>query len=131
MKSLPSFHHLPGVDQFLLLQNHWVPLFILGLAQEQITFEVADVPTTSFLRKILLHDGNGNSEQETDDFPLNLAAVHNLKSCLDRLWRLELTPKEYVYLKGAILFNTGDFLKTFCFLSKALFLKYHSKIKLN
>ncbi|XP_053494902.1 nuclear receptor subfamily 0 group B member 2 [Ictalurus furcatus] len=105
MKSLPSFHHLPGLDKFLLLRSHWVPLFLLGLAQERITFEVADFPTASFLRKILLHDQNTDSEQETDDFPLNLAAVHNLRSCLDKLWRLELTPEEYAYLKGTILFN--------------------------
>ncbi|XP_026784372.2 nuclear receptor subfamily 0, group B, member 2b [Pangasianodon hypophthalmus] len=105
MKSLPSFHHLPGLDQFLLLRSHWVPLFVLGLAQERITFEVADFPMTSFLHKILLHDQNFDSEQEMDDFPPNLAAVHNLKSCLYKLWRLDLTPKEYAYLKGTILFN--------------------------
>ncbi|KAK2864457.1 hypothetical protein Q7C36_003611 [Tachysurus vachellii] len=68
IRSLPSFHHLPGFDQFLLLRSHWVLLFILGLAQEHVTLE-------------------------------------NLRSCLDKLWRLDLTPKEYVYLKGTILFN--------------------------
>lgn len=108
MKSLPSFHHLPGADQFLLLQSHWVPLFLLGLAQERISFEVVDIPTTSFLSRILLHERNGDTVQETDHFQMNLAVVHNLKSCLDSLWRLELTPKEYAFLKGTILFNPGD-----------------------
>lgn len=110
MRSLPSFHQLPGSDQFLLLQSRWVPLFVLGLAQERITFEVEVFPTTSFLRKILLRDRNSDSEQQTDDFPLNLAAVRNLKSLLDELWKLKLTPKEYAYLKGAILFTPGAIL---------------------
>lgn len=108
MKSLPSFHHLPDADQFLLLRSHWVPLFLLGCAQDRICFEVADIPTTSRLRRILLQERNGDTDQEMDHFPLNLAAVDLLKSCLDRLRRLELTPTEYAFLKGAILFNPGD-----------------------
>ncbi|KAG7325696.1 hypothetical protein KOW79_010621 [Hemibagrus wyckioides] len=95
MRSLPSFHHLPGLDQFLLLRSHWVQLFVLGLAQERVTLDVADFPTTSFLRKILLQDQN----DDTEHGPSNLAAVQNLRSCLDQLWRLDLTPKEYAYLK--------------------------------
>ncbi|XP_053346316.1 nuclear receptor subfamily 0, group B, member 2b [Clarias gariepinus] len=105
MKSLPSFHQLPELDQCLLMRSQWVPLFILGLAQERITVEVTDFPTTSFLHKILSHDQNKDREQETEDVPLNLAAVNNLKSCLDRLWRLDLTAEEYAYLKGSFLFS--------------------------
>lgn len=107
IKNLPSFHHLPDVDRFLLFRSHWVPLFVLGLAQEQIAFEVVDLPMTSLLSKILLHDQMDDSEQETDDFSLDVVAVRNLKSCLEKLWRLELTSQEYAYLKGAILFNPG------------------------
>lgn len=104
MRSLPSFHHLPTLDQVLILRSRWVPLFVLGLAQERVTFEVTGFPATSFLRKILLQDQN----KDTEHGPPNLAAVQNLRSCLDKLWRLDLTPKEYAYLKGTILFNPGE-----------------------
>ncbi|XP_030644749.1 nuclear receptor subfamily 0, group B, member 2b [Chanos chanos] len=105
MKSLPSFHHLPRGDQTLLLRSCWVPLFILGLAQERIAFEVMDLPANSILRKILLNDQESHSERETEDCPPTLAGVHNLKLCLNKLLSLDLSPKEYAYLKGALLFN--------------------------
>uniref|UniRef100_A0A4W4EYC9 NR LBD domain-containing protein n=1 Tax=Electrophorus electricus TaxID=8005 RepID=A0A4W4EYC9_ELEEL len=105
MKSLPSFHHLPCIDQLLLLQSCWAPLFVLGLAQEHMVFEVTDIPTASILRNLLLNHQKRTNEQETDDSPTTLQAVHNLNSCLNKLWSLDLTAKEYAYLKGAILFN--------------------------
>lgn len=109
MKSLPSFQHLPVRDQLLLLRSCWVPLFVLGLTQERIAFEVMDMPTASILRKILLNDQKRDN-RETDESPPTLAAVHNLKTCLNRFWSLDLTPKEYAYLKGTILFNPGTVL---------------------
>lgn len=103
IRSLPSFHQLPSGDQSLLLRDGWVPLFVLGLAQEKIVFEVTDVPNSSILRKILL--GPGLNEKEADQ--PTLAGVHKLRSCLHHLWNLNLSPKEYAYLKGALLFNPG------------------------
>uniref|UniRef100_W5L2L2 Nuclear receptor subfamily 0 group B member 2-like n=1 Tax=Astyanax mexicanus TaxID=7994 RepID=W5L2L2_ASTMX len=104
MKSLPSFHQLPSRDQLSLLQNCWVPLFVLGLAQEHVTFEVTDMPTASLLRKILLNDQK-QEHRDTDYSSPTLATVYNLKSCLNQFWSLDLTAKEYAYLKGAVLFN--------------------------
>ncbi|KAM7383815.1 hypothetical protein PAMA_011263 [Pampus argenteus] len=98
MRSLPSFRQLPSGDRCRLLKHCWVPLFVLGLAQEKIVFEVTDVPNSSILRQILLGAGN-EAEQPT------LAGVHKLRTCLHHLWNLDLSPKEYAYLKGAILFN--------------------------
>lgn len=103
MRSLPSFHQLPSGDQSSLLRHCWVPLFVLGLAQEKIVFEVTDVPNSSILRQILL--GPGLSEKEADR--PTLAGVYKLKTCLHHLWKLDLSPKEYAYLKGALLFNPG------------------------
>ncbi|CDQ88681.1 unnamed protein product, partial [Oncorhynchus mykiss] len=111
MKSLPSFSQLPAEDQLSLLKDCWVPLFSLGLAQERTVFEVKDVPQASMLRRILLNGQGPQSEeeQEVEDegkrlLP-TLAGVHKLRSCLNRLWTLDLSPKEYAYLKGAMLFN--------------------------
>ncbi|XP_070702345.1 nuclear receptor subfamily 0 group B member 2-like [Pempheris klunzingeri] len=101
MRSLPSFSQLPSGDQLSLLRHCWVPLFILGLAQEKIVFEVTGVPNSSILRQILL--GPGLTEKEANQ--PTLAGVHKLRTCLHQLWNLELSPKEYAYLKGALLFN--------------------------
>lgn len=104
MKSLPAFHQLPPKDQLALLQSCWAPLFILGLAQERVSFEVTDTPAASMLKRILLNchgDINTLKEQPT------LAGVNTLKSCLKKFCSLDLSPKEYAYLKGTMIFNPG------------------------
>nr|XP_019946025.1 PREDICTED: nuclear receptor subfamily 0 group B member 2-like [Paralichthys olivaceus] len=101
MRSLPSFSQLPLGDQSSLLAHCWVPLFVLGLAQERIMFEVTHVPNPSILRQILLKPGL--SEKEADK--ATLAGVHRLRACLYQLWDLDLSPQEYAYLRGATLFN--------------------------
>ncbi|KAM3595964.1 uncharacterized protein V6R79_006020 [Siganus canaliculatus] len=101
VRSLPSFCQLPSGDQCSLLRHCWVSLFVLGLAQEKIVFEVTHVPNSRILRQILL--GPELSENEADG--PTFAGVHKLRSCLHHLWDLDLTPKEYAYLKGALLFN--------------------------
>ncbi|KFU94199.1 Nuclear receptor subfamily 0 group B member 2, partial [Chaetura pelagica] len=103
MKNLPSYHLLPREDQFLLLEGCWVPLFLLGLVQEVVTFEVMEVPAPSMLKKILL-DGQSKGQEPGRTQP-PLAAVQRLQCCLNTFWSLDLSPKEYAYLKGAILFN--------------------------
>uniref|UniRef100_A0A3Q1I1S8 NR LBD domain-containing protein n=1 Tax=Anabas testudineus TaxID=64144 RepID=A0A3Q1I1S8_ANATE len=91
MRSLPSFSQLRTGDQLLLLRHCWAPLFVLGLAQEKIVI----------LRQILL----GPGLTEKDAAQPTLDEVHRLKTCLHHLWNLDLSPKEYAYLKGAVLFN--------------------------
>ncbi|NXX96600.1 NR0B2 protein, partial [Centropus bengalensis] len=103
MKNLPSFRLLPREDQLLLLESCWVPLFLLGLVQEMVTFEVMETPAPSMLKKILL-DGQ-SQQQEPERAQPTLAAVQRLQCCLNSFWSLDLSPKEYAYLKGAILFN--------------------------
>lgn len=101
VRSLPSFSQLPSGDQSSLLRHCWVPLFVLGLAQDKIVFEVTDVPNSSILRQILLGPGLTAKEADQPTF----AGVHKLRVCLHHLWNLDLSPKEYAYLKGALLFN--------------------------
>ncbi|XP_061676461.1 nuclear receptor subfamily 0 group B member 2a [Syngnathoides biaculeatus] len=102
IKNLPAFKQLPPGDQFTLLKNCWAPLFILGLAQERVDFEVADVPADSMLKKILLRRERG---AETEREQPTVAGVSKLKSCLKKFWSLDLSPKEYAYLKGTTIFN--------------------------
>ncbi|KAI4891516.1 hypothetical protein NFI96_004364 [Prochilodus magdalenae] len=102
MKSLPAFQQLPPKDQLSLLQSCWAPLFLLGLAQEHVSFEVEDVPATSMLKRILM---NHQGLEEPDREQPTLAGVQKLKSCLKKFWSLDLSPKEYAFLKGTMIFN--------------------------
>ncbi|XP_068432152.1 nuclear receptor subfamily 0, group B, member 2b [Clinocottus analis] len=102
VRSVPSFNHLPSGDQSSLLRHCWVSLFVLGLAQKKIVFEVTEVPNTSILRQILL--GPPGLTGNEADLP-TLAGVHSLRACLHMLWNLDLSPVEYAYLKWGLLFN--------------------------
>ncbi|KAJ7304285.1 hypothetical protein JRQ81_011827 [Phrynocephalus forsythii] len=103
MKNLPSFQLLPWEDQLLLLDSCWAPLFLLGLVQEMVTFEVMETPAPSMLERILLNDQCKRPELQRAQ--PTLASVQRLQCCLNSFRSLDLSPKEYAYLKGAILFN--------------------------
>ncbi|KAI5947045.1 nuclear receptor subfamily 0 group B member 2 [Manis javanica] len=106
LRNLPSFCQLLPQDQRLLLRGCWGPLFLLGLAQDTVTFEVAEAPASSILKKILLEEPSSAGRDQLPDRPQpSLAAVQWLQCCLESFWSLELGPKEYAYLKGTILFN--------------------------
>ncbi|XP_034553996.1 nuclear receptor subfamily 0 group B member 2a [Notolabrus celidotus] len=102
MKKLPAFNQMSPSDQFALLKSCWAPLFILGLAQEHVDFEVMDTPADSMLKKILL---NRQESPDMDKEQPTMAGVSKLKSCLKKFWSLDLSPKEYAYLKGTTIFN--------------------------
>ncbi|XP_015236250.1 PREDICTED: nuclear receptor subfamily 0 group B member 2 [Cyprinodon variegatus] len=102
MRNLPAFNQLPPSDQYSLLKSCWAPLFILGLAQEHVDFDVTDVPADSLLKKILL---NRQESPEMEREQPTMAGVSKLKCCLKKFWSLDLSPKEYAYLKGTTIFN--------------------------
>ncbi|NXA61785.1 NR0B2 protein, partial [Mohoua ochrocephala] len=103
VKNVAAFRLLPREDQLLLLDSCWVPLFLLGLVQEMVTFEVMEAPAPSMLKKILL--SGQNKGQKPEGTQPTLTAVQRLQWCLHSFWRLDLSPNEYTYLRGAILFN--------------------------
>ncbi|NWI81636.1 NR0B2 protein, partial [Dryoscopus gambensis] len=103
MRNVAAFQLLPREDRLLLLDSCWVPLFLLGLVQEMVTFEVMEAPAPSMLKKILL-SGRSKGQQPEGTQP-TLAAVQRLQWCLHSFWRLDLSPSEYTYLRGAILFD--------------------------
>ncbi|XP_062842164.1 nuclear receptor subfamily 0 group B member 2a [Trichomycterus rosablanca] len=106
VRSLPAFQQLPPEDQLALIQHSWAPLLVLGLAQERVSFEVEQEPAPSMLRKILLEQQQARERRrEYGAEQPTLAGVQNLKSCLRKLWSLDLSPKEYAYLKGTMIFN--------------------------
>ncbi|XP_019393215.1 PREDICTED: nuclear receptor subfamily 0 group B member 2-like [Crocodylus porosus] len=106
IRNVPSFCDLPQEDQVLLVQQCWAPLFVLGLAQERVDFELKEISSPSLLKKILLNQSLAANE-ELESFPhgASLAEVQKLKHFLKKFWNLDTCAKEYAYLKGIILFN--------------------------
>ncbi|XP_041051705.1 nuclear receptor subfamily 0 group B member 1-like [Carcharodon carcharias] len=104
IKNLPSFRWLLQPDQLLLLENCWAALFVLGLAQEGVDFEVIEPSKTSILKEILTNQKGKGSDEKTISEP-SAAEVQKVKSFLTKCWSIDISTKEYVYLKGIILFS--------------------------
>ncbi|NXO93006.1 NR0B2 protein, partial [Certhia brachydactyla] len=107
IRNLPSFHHMPWEDQFVLIQQNWAPLFVLGMAQEGVDFDLTEIPATSLLKKILLNQSStAMNELGSSSTGAALAEVQKMKNLLWKFWDLDISAKEYAYLKGIILFNS-------------------------
>ncbi|XP_078268169.1 nuclear receptor subfamily 0 group B member 1-like [Rhinoraja longicauda] len=104
IKNLPSFRGLPKSDQLLLLENCWAALFVLGLAQEGVDFQVVEPSRTSILKEILTKQKANETEERASGEPL-AAEVQKVKAFLTQCWSIDFSTKEYVYLKGIVLFS--------------------------
>ncbi|XP_074007097.1 nuclear receptor subfamily 0 group B member 2-like [Numenius arquata] len=108
IRNLPSFYHLPWEDQLVLIQQNWAPLFVLGMAQEGVDFDLREISAPSLLKKILLnHSLTASNELGSSSLGASLAEVQKMKNLLWKFWDLDISAKEYAYLKGIILFNSG------------------------
>ncbi|XP_041336383.1 nuclear receptor subfamily 0 group B member 2-like [Pyrgilauda ruficollis] len=107
IRNLPSFYHMPWEDQFVLIQKNWAPLFVLGMAQEGVDFELREIPATSLLKKILLNQSStAMNELGSSSAGAYFTEVQKMKNLLWKFWDLDISAKEYAYLKGIILFNS-------------------------
>ncbi|NXS21490.1 NR0B2 protein, partial [Mystacornis crossleyi] len=108
IRNLPSFCHMPWEDQFVLVQQNWAPLFVLGMAQEEVDFGLKEIPAISLLKKILFHQSlTAMNELGSSSAGASLEEVQKMKNLFWKFWDLEISVKEYAYLKGIILFNSG------------------------
>ncbi|NXK95563.1 NR0B2 protein, partial [Formicarius rufipectus] len=108
IRNLPSFYHMPLDDQLMLIRQNWAPLFVLGMAQERVDFDLREISTPSLLKKILLNQSLTASNELGSLSPgASLAEVHKMKNLLWKFWDLDISAKEYAYLKGIILFDSG------------------------
>ncbi|KFU99825.1 Nuclear receptor subfamily 0 group B member 2, partial [Tauraco erythrolophus] len=108
IRNLPSFYHLPWEDQVVLVQQNWAPLFVLGMAQEGVDFDLREISAPSLLKKILLNQSlTASNELGSSSLGASLAEVQKMKNLLWKFWDLDISAKEYAYLKGIILFNSG------------------------
>ncbi|XP_050171672.1 nuclear receptor subfamily 0 group B member 2-like [Myiozetetes cayanensis] len=108
IRNLPSFYHMPLDDQLVLIQQNWAPLFVLGMAQEGVDFDLREISVPSLLKNILLNQSlTASNELGSSSAGASLAEVQKMKNLLWKCWYLDLSAKEYAYLKGIILFNSG------------------------
>uniref|UniRef100_A0A4W5L8L4 Nuclear receptor subfamily 0 group B member 1 n=1 Tax=Hucho hucho TaxID=62062 RepID=A0A4W5L8L4_9TELE len=124
VKNVPCFRELPEDDQLLLVRNGWVPLLVLGLAQDRVDFETTETAEPSMLQRILtgvcvsqgdLMDRPVAPEQSAGTPGVSLADIQGIKAFLKKCWGLDISTKEYAYLKGAVLFNSD--LPGLCYLN--------------
>ncbi|XP_071606378.1 nuclear receptor subfamily 0 group B member 1 [Heliangelus exortis] len=120
VQNVPCFQELPLEDQLLLVRSCWAPLLVLGLAQDRVHFETVESAEPSMLQRILTtrrqgeqpsprgpepgrqhHDGLGGGDPH---LPL-ASEIQAIKGFLAKCWSLDISTKEYAYLKGTVLFN--------------------------
>ncbi|XP_005410188.1 PREDICTED: nuclear receptor subfamily 0 group B member 1 [Chinchilla lanigera] len=120
VKYLPCFQVLPLDQQLVLVRSCWAPLLMLELAQDRLHFDTVETSEPSMLQRILTtrrQETEGHQPQPLSTLQLQLASppgagqfpsaatVQAIKSFLAKCWSLEISTKEYAYLKGTVLFN--------------------------
>lgn len=107
VKNVPCFCELPAGDQELLVRNSWAPLLVLGMAQDRVDFETTETAEPSMLQRILTSGQEKREHQRNTSDRVSLADIQRIKAFLNKCWGLDISTKEYAYLKGAVLFNPG------------------------
>ncbi|XP_042548371.1 nuclear receptor subfamily 0 group B member 1 [Dipodomys spectabilis] len=120
VKYLPCFQVLPLDQQLVLARSCWAPLLMLELAQDRIHFETLEISEPSVLQRIFTTRGQETQGQEPPPLPTGqprsapppeivqlpwATTVQAMKNFLVKCWSLNISTKEYAYLKGTILFN--------------------------
>ncbi|KAM9576439.1 nuclear receptor subfamily 0 group B member 1 [Trichechus inunguis] len=120
VKYLPCFQVLPLDQQLVLVRSCWAPLLLLELAQDRMHLETVETSEPSMLQRILTtrrRETEGDvppslptsqpllaPPPETRQLP-SVAEVQAIKGFLAKCWSLDISTKEYAYLKGTVLFN--------------------------
>ncbi|XP_029113957.1 nuclear receptor subfamily 0 group B member 1-like [Scleropages formosus] len=108
VKNVPCFRELPPGDQLLLVRGGWAQLLVLGMAQDGLDFDTTETPAErSLLQRILVGTPAGKAlgwrRGERSGVPVT--DIRAIKGFLSTCWGLDISTKEYAYLKGAVLFN--------------------------
>uniref|UniRef100_A0A3Q3LP55 Nuclear receptor subfamily 0 group B member 1 n=1 Tax=Labrus bergylta TaxID=56723 RepID=A0A3Q3LP55_9LABR len=110
VKNVPCFRELPEDDQLMLIRSGWAPLLVLGLAQDRVDFETTETVEPSMLQRIL----TGLPDRQSEEVPtgqsrgaagVSVLDIEAIRAFLKKCWSVDISTKEYAYLKGAVLFN--------------------------
>ncbi|KAJ0005491.1 hypothetical protein NQD34_015385 [Periophthalmus magnuspinnatus] len=109
VKNVPCFRELPEDDQLALIRSGWAPLLVLGLAQDRVDFDTSETVEPSMLQRILTGVPDRHSElltgQNRAAAGVSVVDIESIKAFLKTCWSVDISTKEYAYLKGAVLFN--------------------------
>uniref|UniRef100_A0A8C3FQS6 Nuclear receptor subfamily 0 group B member 1 n=1 Tax=Chrysemys picta bellii TaxID=8478 RepID=A0A8C3FQS6_CHRPI len=105
VKSVPCFQELPLDEQLVLVRSCWAPLLVLGLAQERVHFETVETAEPSMLQRILTDRRQEQHPQSSSPQLPSAGEIQAIKGFLAKCWSLDISTKEYAYLKGTVLFN--------------------------
>uniref|UniRef100_A0A3P9I3E5 Nuclear receptor subfamily 0 group B member 1 n=2 Tax=Oryzias latipes TaxID=8090 RepID=A0A3P9I3E5_ORYLA len=109
VKNVPCFRELPEDDQLLLIRSGWASLLVLGLAQDRVDFDTTETVEPSMLQRILTGLPHRQSEPQPGHSRtaagVSVVDIEAIKAFLKKCWSVDISTKEYAYLKGAVLFN--------------------------
>ncbi|NXT39202.1 NR0B1 protein, partial [Pelecanoides urinatrix] len=121
VQNVPCFQELPLDEQLLLVRSCWAPLLVLGLAQDRVHFETVESSEPSMLQRILTTRRQGEQPPPRGPAPgrphhgpggggggphlPSAGEIQAIKGFLAKCWSLDISTKEYAYLKGTVLFN--------------------------
>ncbi|NXO54301.1 NR0B1 protein, partial [Aramus guarauna] len=117
VQNVPCFQELPLEEQLLLVRSCWAPLLVLGLAQDRVHFETVESAEPSMLQRILTTRRQGEQPPPRGPAPgrphhgpggphlPSAGEIQAIKGFLAKCWSLDISTKEYAYLKGTVLFN--------------------------
>ncbi|NXC40319.1 NR0B1 protein, partial [Penelope pileata] len=103
VQNVPCFQELPLDEQLVLVRSCWAPLLVLGLAQDRVHLETVESAEPSMLQRILTERRQG--EHGPGRHPPSAGEIQAIKGFLAKCWSLDISTKEYAYLKGTVLFN--------------------------
>ncbi|XP_069706054.1 nuclear receptor subfamily 0 group B member 1 [Phaenicophaeus curvirostris] len=108
VQNVPCFQELPLDEQLLLVRSCWAPLLVLGLAQDRVHFETVESAEPSMLQRILTARRRGEQPPGRAPRGPRLPApggIQTVQGFQAKCWSLDISTKEYAYLKGTVLFN--------------------------
>ncbi|NXF38308.1 NR0B1 protein, partial [Nyctibius bracteatus] len=120
VQNVPCFQELPLEEQLLLVRSCWAPLLVLGLAQDRVHLETVESAEPSMLQRILTTRRRGEQPPPRGPAPARphhgpggggephlptAGEIQAIKAFLAKCWSLDISTKEYAYLKGTVLFN--------------------------
>ncbi|NXN93202.1 NR0B1 protein, partial [Rhinopomastus cyanomelas] len=105
VQNLPCFQELPLEEQLVLVRSCWAPLLVLGLAQDRVHVETVESAEPSMLQRILTTRRSHHGPAGTGPLLASVGEIQAIKGFLLKCWSLDISTKEYAYLKGTVLFN--------------------------